>query len=58
MRILALGDAVTNTNLIIGSIVRTIDPKQNTALSMTTVLTALTVGLSFLTVSSLPDQIS
>ena len=58
MRVLALGDAVTNTNLIIGSIVRTIDPKQNTALSMTTVLTALTVGLSFLTVSSLPDQIS
>lgn len=58
MRVLALGDAVTSVNLIIGSIIRTIDPKQNTALSMTTVLTALTVGLSFLTVSSLQDQIS
>ena len=50
---LALGTAVTNVNLIIGDITRAIDPKENTALSLSTILTALTVGLSFLTVSRL-----
>ena len=50
---LALGVAVSSVNLIIGTIIRAIDPKQNTALNPLNILTALTVGLSFLTVSLL-----
>ena len=50
---LALGVAVSSVNLIIGTIIRAIDPKQNTALNPLNILTALTVRLSFLTVSLL-----